>query len=135
MNRYVRTASCALIVGYALQAALAYSVGYTFTQSLIPCEALRIRCAMTPSDAWVQSVARQATSFKDAEAFVTASIHYQVSQEVWGCERIPTIAETRSVGMRGDCKAIAVALGSVLQAKGIPFRVRTNYEHAWIEAE
>lgn len=133
-SRILASIALGAAMGYALQFAFAIGVGYSPLQAALPCETWRIRATLTPDDPWVQQVAARACTPESADAMVHAAIRYDFSPVVWaGKERIPTVAETRSVGMRGDCKAIAVALGSVLKAKGISFTVRSTVDHVWIE--
>lgn len=133
IRRLALVVAVGLACGYGLQVLFALAIGYTPRQALIPSEALRVRATLTPRDPWAVEIARQAHDFAEADCLVNAAIHYELSCDVWGCERIPILVETRTAGMRGDCRAIAVALGSVLKAKGLPFVVRSNYEHVWIE--
>lgn len=44
----------------------------------------------------------------------------------------PTAAEALSAG-RGDCESRAIALASILAAKGIPFDLRMAFGHIWVD--
>jgi hypothetical protein len=134
-HRYVRSIVAGVVLGYALQAAVALRAGYTLAQAVIPSEAMRVRIAMTVSDPWVIQVARKARTPEEAEKIVMDSIRYNFSADIYGHEAIPTVAETRAVGMRGDCKAQAVALGSVWKAMGVKFTVHHTYNHVWLTAD
>lgn len=131
-HRYIRSVVAGVVLGYALQTAVALRAGYTLAQAVIPSEALRVRIAMTVSDPWVIQVARKARTPAEAEKIVMKEIRYKFSADIYGHEAIPTVAETRAVGMQGDCKARAVALGSVWTAMGVKFTVHTSISHVWL---
>lgn len=131
-HRYVRSIVAGVVIGYALQAAVALRAGYTLAQAVIPSEAMRVRIAMTVSDPWVIQVARKARTSAEAEQIVMTEIRYGLPG---GKESIPTVAETRANGMRGDCKAQAVALGSVWTAMGVKFTVHHTISHVWLTAD
>ena len=44
----------------------------------------------------------------------------------------PTAAEALSAG-RGDCESRALALASILTAKGIPNSLRVSFDHIWVD--
>jgi len=116
-----------------------FARGYSFTQSLIPSEKYRIISNFAPNHPFVQNLANQCSSFEDCEKIIDKVIVYRLSIEVWGKECIPTIDQlitTEKNGIYfGDCKTQAVLLRSILKSKGYKFKVRTNYQHVWIEKE
>ncbi len=56
----------------------------------------------------------------------------------WDVYRVPyyfpTVHEVLEHG-RGDCKSQALALASLLAAKGIPYRLLVSPDHIWVEYE
>ena len=46
----------------------------------------------------------------------------------------PTVDEALENG-QGDCKARAIVLASVLEAKGIPYRIKSSPMHVWVDYE
>ena len=44
----------------------------------------------------------------------------------------PTVSEALAKH-RGDCKARAIVLASILEAKGIPYRINSSSTHVWVE--
>ncbi len=46
----------------------------------------------------------------------------------------PTLGEVLAQG-RGDCKSQALAIASLLAAKGIPYRLLVSPDHIWVEYE
>lgn len=139
MKGIVKAVLWGIGIGYVIQFIIAKSAGYTWKQALVPSEALRLRMAMDPADPFAVEIAALAKTPAEAEAEVNARIAYEFSADIYGGETIPTLAQMRAVAkdgqLRGDCKSIAVALGSVWMAMGVPFKVHTNYEHVWLEAE
>jgi len=131
-SRIIHAAGVGVLLGYLVQFIIAVLVGYSPGLALLPSEGLRVRAMMTPDDPWALQVARSSRTPAEAEAKVMAAITYKFSADIYGHEEIPTIAETRAVGFRGDCKAQAVALGSVWQAMGVKFRVHHRYDHVWL---
>jgi hypothetical protein len=71
----------------------------------------------------------------DIQKAVLAVIPYRHDWEVysmpWYC---PTIEQVLERG-EGDCKARALVLASVLEAKSIPYQVHSSPMHVWVEYE
>lgn len=44
----------------------------------------------------------------------------------------PTTAEVVKAG-RGDCQARMLVLASILEAKGIPYKLEASFDHIWVE--
>lgn len=69
------------------------------------------------------------------ERAVLTKIPYRYDWEIysmpWYC---PTIEEVLERG-EGDCKARALVLASVLEAKNIPYQVHSSPMHIWVEYE
>jgi hypothetical protein len=69
------------------------------------------------------------------EQVVLVKIPYRYDWELysmpWYC---PTIEEVLERG-EGDCKARALFLASVLEAKGIPYQIHSSPTHVWVEYE
>lgn len=69
------------------------------------------------------------------EQAVLAKIPYRYDWDLysmpWYC---PTIEEVLERG-EGDCKARALVLASVLEAKSIPYQVHSSPMHVWVEYE
>ncbi|MCK4843745.1 MAG: transglutaminase domain-containing protein [Dehalococcoidia bacterium] len=69
------------------------------------------------------------------EKAVLAGIPYRCDWELysmpWYC---PTIGEVLKRG-EGDCKARALVLASVLEAKNIPYQVNSSPMHVWVNYE
>ncbi len=69
------------------------------------------------------------------ERAVLTKIPYRYDWEIysmpWYC---PTIEEILERG-EGDCKARALVLASVLEAKNIPYQVHSSPTHIWVEYE
>ncbi|MFU8796565.1 MAG: transglutaminase domain-containing protein [Dehalococcoidia bacterium] len=66
---------------------------------------------------------------------VLAGIPYGYDWEVYGMPwYFPTIEQVLSQG-KGDCKARALVLASVFEAKGIPYLVNISPIHMWVEYE
>jgi len=69
------------------------------------------------------------------EKAVLARIPYRYDWELysmpWYC---PTIKEVLERG-EGDCKARALVLASVLEAKNIPYQVNSSPTHVWVDYE
>lgn len=69
------------------------------------------------------------------EKAVLARIPYGYDWEVYGMPwYFPTVQEVLE-RERGDCKGRALVLASVLEAKGIPYRVNMSPMHIWVEYE
>lgn len=72
---------------------------------------------------------------KDIEKMVLEKIPYRYDWEVHGMPwYFPTIEEVLTKG-EGDCKARALLLASILEAKGIPYRFNSSPIHIWVEYE
>jgi hypothetical protein len=71
----------------------------------------------------------------DIEKAVLTGIPYRYDWELysmpWYC---PTIEEVLERG-EGDCKARALVLASVLEAKSIPYQVHSSPMHVWVDYE
>jgi hypothetical protein len=71
----------------------------------------------------------------DIEQAVLARISYRYDWELysmpWYC---PTVEEVLEKG-EGDCKARALVLASVLEAKNITYQVRSSPMHIWVNYE
>lgn len=64
---------------------------------------------------------------------VLAGIPYRYDWELYNMPwYFPTIEEILERG-EGDCKARAPVLASVLEAKGLPYRVNSSPIHVWVE--
>ncbi len=71
----------------------------------------------------------------DIEKVVLARIPYGLDWELYGMPwYFPTVEEVLERG-RGDCKARALVVVSVLQAKGIPSQVTSSPMHVWADYE
>ena len=69
------------------------------------------------------------------EKAVLAGIPYRYDWELysmpWYCPTIEEVLERRE----GDCKARALVLASVLEAKNIPYQVHSSPMHIWVDYE
>lgn len=63
------------------------------------------------------------------ERIVPYSYDWQTSGVPW---YFPTAAEALEAG-RGDCESRALALASILDAKGIPYELRMSFDHIWVD--
>jgi len=69
------------------------------------------------------------------EKAVLERITYRYDWEVYSMPwYFPTVAEVVEKG-EGDCKARALVLASIFEAKGIPYRVNLSPIHVWVEYE
>lgn len=69
------------------------------------------------------------------EQAILARIPYGYDWQVYGMPwYVPTIEEVLKQG-RGDCKARALVLASVFEAKGIPYLLNISPIHTWVEYE
>jgi hypothetical protein len=67
------------------------------------------------------------------EKAVLAGIPYRYDWELYSMPwYFPTIEEVLERG-EGDCKARALVLASVLEAKGLPYRINSSPIHLWVE--
>lgn len=72
---------------------------------------------------------------KDIEPAVLEAIPYRYDWEVHGMPwYFPTVEQVIEKG-QGDCKARALVVASVLEAKGIPYTLRFSPTHMWVEYE
>jgi hypothetical protein len=71
----------------------------------------------------------------EIEKAVLARIRYHCDWELYGmpwyCPTIKQVLERE----RGDCKARALVLASVLEAKNIPYRIHSSPMHIWVDYE
>jgi hypothetical protein len=71
----------------------------------------------------------------DIEKAVLAKIPYHCDWEVYGMPwYCPTVEQVLERG-EGDCKARALVLASVLEAKNITYEVRSSPMHIWVDYE
>jgi transglutaminase-like putative cysteine protease len=71
----------------------------------------------------------------DIEQTVRAKISYGLDWQLHGMPwYFPTVAEIVERG-EGDCKARALVLASVLQAKHIPSQIHSSPMHVWVDYE
>lgn len=69
------------------------------------------------------------------EAAVVKSVPYSYDWEVYAMPwYFPTVEEVLKNG-EGDCKARAIVLASILEAKGIPYRINSSPMHVWVDYE
>jgi len=69
------------------------------------------------------------------ESAVLERIPYRYDWEVYGMPwYFPTVEEVLQSG-EGDCKARALVLASLLEVKGIPYRINMSPIHVWVEYE
>ncbi len=69
------------------------------------------------------------------EAAILAKIPYAYDWVTYGVPwYFPTVEETLRKG-KGDCKARALVLASVLEAKNIPYRIHASPIHTWVSYE
>jgi hypothetical protein len=67
------------------------------------------------------------------EKAVLDSVPYSYDWEVYAMPwYFPTVDEVLKNG-QGDCKARAIVLASVLEAKGIPYRINSSPTHVWVD--
>jgi hypothetical protein len=71
----------------------------------------------------------------DIEKAVLAKIPYRHDWEVYGMPwYCPTVEQVLEKG-EGDCKARALVLASVLEAKNITYEIRSSPMHIWVDYE
>lgn len=63
------------------------------------------------------------------DRYVPYAVPWQTLDVPW---YYPTTAEVVATG-RGDCEARALVLASILQAKGIPYRLVASFDHIWVD--
>lgn len=84
------------------------------------------------------AVARWAETLPDdperiERAVLGTHVRYAVPWETHGVPwYFPTTAEVVARGA-GDCQARAVVLASILEAKGIPYRLEASFDHIWVQ--
>jgi TM2 domain-containing membrane protein YozV len=66
---------------------------------------------------------------KEVNRLVPYSYDWHTYGMPWYC---PSVREVLQKG-KGDCKAQALVFASILQAKGIPNRIRWSFQHVWVE--
>jgi transglutaminase-like putative cysteine protease len=67
------------------------------------------------------------------EKAVLDGVPYRYDWEVYAMPwYFPTVDEVLEKG-QGDCKARAIVLASVLEAKGIPYRINSSPTHVWVD--
>ena len=67
------------------------------------------------------------------ENAVLTMIPYRYDWKVYGMPwYFPTVGEALENG-EGDCKARAIVLASVLESKGIPYRIDSSPTHVWVD--
>jgi hypothetical protein len=67
------------------------------------------------------------------ERAVLETLPYHYDWDVYGMPwYFPTVDEALENG-EGDCKARAIVLASVLEAKGIPYRIDSSPTHVWVD--
>jgi hypothetical protein len=71
----------------------------------------------------------------DIEQAVLARIPYRHDWELYGMPwYCPTVEQVLEKG-KGDCKARALVLASVLEAKNITYQIRSSPMHIWVDYE
>jgi transglutaminase-like putative cysteine protease len=69
----------------------------------------------------------------DIEKAVLATLPYRYDWQAYSMPwYYPTVSEALEKS-RGDCKARAIVLASVLEAKGIPYRISSSPTHVWVD--
>ncbi len=69
----------------------------------------------------------------DIEKAVLEALPYHYDWEAYSMPwYYPTVSEALEIG-QGDCKARAIVLASVLEAKGIPYRINSSPTHVWVD--
>lgn len=98
--------------------------------------AVSVRRLATPKvdTAAVETLAASLPSDPSAiEEAILDDIPYEYDWEVYDMPwYYPTVAEALENG-QGDCKARAIVLASVLEAKGIPYRIKSSPMHVWVD--
>jgi transglutaminase-like putative cysteine protease len=100
--------------------------------------ATSVRRLATPrvDPAAVESLAASLPSDPAAiEEGVLRTVPYRYDWQVYGMPwYFPTVDEVLKNGA-GDCKARAIVLASVLEAKGIPYQINSSPIHVWVDYE
>lgn len=69
----------------------------------------------------------------DIEKAVLETLPYRYDWEAYSMPwYYPTVGEALDKG-QGDCKARAIVLASVLEAKGIPYQISSSPTHVWVD--
>lgn len=69
----------------------------------------------------------------EIEAAVLEALPYRYDWEAYSMPwYYPTVTEALEKG-QGDCKARAIVLASVLEARGIPYRLNSSPTHIWVD--
>lgn len=127
MTRFARRAAPALL--YALWSLLALYpdprlLARSVPQGLEPRiqpEAVRAWAAELPDDpAYIEQ--------QVLDRYVPYGVPWQTHGVPW---YFPTTAEVVAQG-RGDCQARMLVLASILQAKGLPYRLEASFDHIWV---
>lgn len=63
------------------------------------------------------------------DRYVPYAVPWQTHGVPW---YFPTTAEVVATG-RGDCQGRMLVLASILEEKGIPYRLRASFDHIWVE--
>ena len=66
---------------------------------------------------------------KEVDELIPYSYDWETYGMPWYC---PSVREILEKG-EGDCKAQALVLSSILEAKGIPNRIVWSLEHVWVD--
>lgn len=73
------------------------------------------------------------TDYKVIEDFTLAYVPFAPAWEVYGLPwYFPTVAEVVR-DKAGDCQARAILLGSILEAKGMPYTMHYSFNHVWVD--
>lgn len=110
--------------------------------ALYPNPLLLARSVPNAYDPVIDPVAVQAWAdeLPDDPAYIEQQVEdvyvpYAVPWETYGVPwYFPTTAEVVAAG-QGDCQARMLVLASILEAKGIPYTLRANIDHIWVEYE
>lgn len=110
-----------LVVLYPNPALLARSVSHALNPRVDP-DAVRLWAEALPDDP--ASIERQVL-----DRYVPYAVPWQTHGVPW---YFPTTGEVVAQG-RGDCQARMLVLASILEAKGLPYRLRASFDHIWVE--
>src|SRR4051794_21909092 len=81
-----------------------------------------------------------AAQLPDDPAYIEQQVNgplvpYAVPWETYGVPwYYPTTKEVLAKGA-GDCQGRAIVFASILEAKGIPYKLRASFDHIWVEYE
>lgn len=71
--------------------------------------------------------------YKTIEDFTLNHVPFATAWEVYGLPwYFPTVADVVRE-KAGDCQARAILLGSILQAKGMPYTMHYSFDHVWVD--